>query len=149
HEASRLTVRRPQNTEQAQYSLPFAVAALLVHGRLGPAELSGAALAQPQVLDLAERVELVEDAAFCARYPAERVSRVEIETTAGERLDSGEVKPDWDVTDPPTDDDLRQKFRWLAAVRLPEARAAALEDAAWRCDSLPDAGQINRLLADN
>lgn len=146
HEASRLTVRRPKNTEEAQYSLPFAVAAVLVHGRLGPAELSGAALAHSQVLNLAERVELVEDAAFNARYPAERVSRVEFETTAGKRLDSGEVKPDWDVTDPPTDDDLRQKFRWLAAGCLPEARAVALEEAAWHCDSLPDAGQINRLL---
>ncbi len=148
HEASRLTVRRPQNTEEAQYSLPFAVAAVLVHGRLGPDELNGTALENPQVLSLAERVELVEADAFNARYPAERVSRVEIETDTGEWFDSGEVKPDWDVTAPPTDVALREKFRWVAGTMLPEARVATLEKCVWRCAKLDNAEQINALLAD-
>jgi 2-methylcitrate dehydratase PrpD len=147
-EASRLTVRHPQTTEEAQYSLPFAVAAVLVHGHLGPDELSGSALSQPQVLALADRVELIEDDAFSARYPAERVSRVEIETLPGERFDSGEVKPEWDVTAPPTDEELGRKFRWLVADRLPASRAAALEARAWHVDQLADAEELNELLAD-
>ncbi|MBA3528473.1 MAG: MmgE/PrpD family protein, partial [Propionibacteriaceae bacterium] len=41
HQATRLASRRPETTEEAQYSLPFPVAAALAHGRLGFAELNG------------------------------------------------------------------------------------------------------------
>ena len=40
HEASRLAMRYPKLTDEAQYSLPFPVAAALVHGRLFFEELS-------------------------------------------------------------------------------------------------------------
>jgi len=39
HEACRLATRAPIDTEQAQYSLPFPVAAALVFGKIGPAEI--------------------------------------------------------------------------------------------------------------
>lgn len=94
HEATRLACRRPQNTEQAQYSLPFPVAAALVHHRLGPA------LADPQILNLVDRVALIEDSAFNARFPAECLSRVVIETTDGTILDSGEAQAAWDASSP-------------------------------------------------
>lgn len=138
HEATRLASRRPDSTEAAQYSLPFPVAAALVHGVLGPDQLSGPGLADPRVLRLAEAVTLVEAPEYNARFPAERLARVVIETTAGARLESGERRPRWDVSAPPTDDDLLAKFRWLARTRLPEARAAALEQALWRCEDLAE-----------
>jgi len=59
-EATRLAVRSPGSTDAAQYSLPFPVAALLVRGRLGPAEVEGAALRYRDILSLAGRIELVE-----------------------------------------------------------------------------------------
>ncbi len=71
HEATRLANPHPETTEDAQYSLPFPVAAALVHRQLGPAELSGQELHNPLVLRLAERVELVEDPSYSARFPAE------------------------------------------------------------------------------
>jgi 2-methylcitrate dehydratase PrpD len=146
HEATRLTGRRPADTEQAQYSLPFALAAALVHGQLGASELSGPALHDTRVLMLAERVELVEDAAFNARFPAERLCRLAITTASGACYQSGETRPRWDTSDPPSDDALREKFRWLASF-LPHSRAAALETAAWHCAELPDARELSRLLA--
>jgi len=70
HEAVRLNCRSPQSTEEAQYSLPFPLAAAFVHGRLGVSELTGNALKDPVVLQLCERVEMVEDASFNQRFPA-------------------------------------------------------------------------------
>ncbi len=147
HEAVCLDTRRPANTEEAQYSLPYPVAAALLHGQLGPDQVSGAALQDPRVLQLADALELVEDPAYSARFPGERLARVVIETTAGAVLDSGEVRPRWDVSAPPDDAQLLEKFRWLARPRLTAERAAALETAAWHSPDLPDARALVDLLA--
>src|SRR5215208_2468093 len=141
-EAASLACRQPRSTEEAQYSLPFAVAAALIYGRLGPEELHGDALGDRLVVDLANRVESVEEPAFNARFPAERLSRVRIETTDGGTHDSGEVEARWEASSPPTDAELREKFRWLAHSHLTGERTAALEDATWRCSELPDAASL-------
>ncbi len=144
HEAVRLNCRSPHSTEEAQYSLPFPLAAALVHGRLGVAELSGPALKDPVVLQLCERVAMTEDAEFNQRFPARRLARVEIETEDGTVFDSGEFEPDWEASSPPTDLQLREKFRRLAGEQLAEERAAELEDIVWRCEALHD---IKRLIS--
>lgn len=146
HEATRLAGRHPQTTEEAQYSLPFPLAAALVHGRLGAAELSGSALNDPLILNLADRIELLEEPAFNARFPTERIARVQIETTDGLIFDSGEVQPAWDSTAPPTDEELTEKFRWLAQSNLSEARAVALEKTIWQCAELADLTSLIDLL---
>lgn len=147
HEAVCLDWVKPTNTEEAQYSVPFPVASALMDGQLGPAQLSGAALHNPSVLNLAERVELIEDPALSARYPAERVARVEIETLDGRTFDSGEVMPRWDSPASITEADVREKFRWLAHTALPTARATELENLLWNCETLPDVTPLAILLA--
>jgi len=144
HEAVRLNCRSPQSTEEAQYSLPYPLAAVLVHGRLGVSELSGTALQDPVVLQLCDRVELIEDATFNQRFPAKRFAQVEIETEDGNLFDSGEVEPNWEASNPPSDLELREKFRRLSREQLPDERAAELEQLLWRCEKLPD---IIRLLS--
>jgi 2-methylcitrate dehydratase PrpD len=147
HEASRLAVHRPETTEEAQYSLPFPVAAALVHGQLGPDELTGPGLQDLRVLELAGRVVLVADPDYSRRFPLERLARVRIETNQGKTFDSGEAKALWDGVPQPTDEELRRKFRWLVRGRLPLDRADTLEAAAWDAADLPDAGILLDLLA--
>jgi 2-methylcitrate dehydratase PrpD len=147
HQAARLTCRRPATTEEAQYSLPFPVAAALVHGRLGLSELTGAGLRDPGVLRLAERVELVDDPEMSARFPAERVARVCIETATGAVLDSGQVEAPWGELAPPTDAELIAKFRWLAGESMPATRADELLDIIWNCADLSDIGRLSAKLA--
>lgn len=147
HEATRLAARRPQTTEEAQYSLPFPVAAAIVRHRLGPAELTGSALRDPSILDLAERIELIEEQPFNAAFPARRLARIEIETTSGDIFDSGEVEARWETDSPPSEAELREKFRWLAASALPQKQANLLEQTIWEAADLPDAVHLVRLLA--
>jgi 2-methylcitrate dehydratase PrpD len=147
HEAIRLAVCRPETTEEAQYSLPFPVAAALLHDRLGPAELSGAALRDPRVLALSERIELLEEPEFNAPFPEKRLARLIIEDTGGNSFDSGIVEASWGEDDPPSDAELREKYRWLAGRQLPEARSAELESLIWGCSDLPDATVLSRQLA--
>lgn len=147
HEAIRLAKRRPQNTEEAQYSLPYPVAAAVVFGRLGPAELEGAALENEIVLQLADRIELVEEPAYNDRFPANRFARVQIDTVDGSRFDSGPVEATWSAEDPPTDNELSEKFRWLAGTSLSPTRVSDLEKTIWRSDELDNAAEIQDLLS--
>ena len=147
HQATRLASRHPETTEEAQYSLPFPVASALVHGQLGLAQLSGAGLRDPDVLRLADQIDLVDDPALSARFPAERIARVRIETTAGVVHESNETVAPWDAAAPPTDDELIDKFRWLAAESVSTARATELLDVIWNCADLSDARRLIELLA--
>jgi 2-methylcitrate dehydratase PrpD len=146
HEAVRLNCRSPHSTEQAQYSLPFALAAALVHGRLGVAELTGAALKDPVVLQISQRVEMTENVEFNRRFPAQRLARVEIVTEDGSGFDSGDCEADWEAGRPPSDQKLREKFHRLAGGQLPVDRTAELENILWHCDKLPDLGELLPLL---
>ncbi len=139
HEAVRLSCRHPQSTEEAQYSLPFPLAAALVRGHLGVHELSEPALSDPFVKKLAGRIELIDDNRFSARFPAQRCARVIIETQDDNRHDSGEAEARWDSVDPPSDRELTEKFRRLVQDVLPADRAEELEKLIRQCSDLPDA----------
>jgi 2-methylcitrate dehydratase PrpD len=147
HEATRLTIQHPQNTEEAQYSLPFPVAAALVHDQVGPQQVSGPGLADPQVHALAERVTLLEEPAFSARFPAERLCRVVIDTTDDQRYESPVVEAPWSHAHPPSDQQLEDKFACLAADYLTVDRITMLAETLWRCATLRSATSLNDLLA--
>ena len=147
HEAYRLAMRAPQKSDEAQYSLPFPLAGALVHGRLGLEELSGDALRHPDVLRLSNLVELIDDDAFNARFPADRLSRVIIDTKDGANYDSGETRAWWDLTTPPSDEELLAKFRDLTGRYLPAGRGEALEEMIWHIEQMPSVQPLAQLLA--
>jgi 2-methylcitrate dehydratase PrpD len=148
HEAVRLAGRHPQNTEEAQYSVCYSVAAALVHGRLGIPELSGEALQDPLVLRLSDSIELIEHDGYNAHFPVNRYARIEVEMEEGSVYDSGPVESIWGSDNPPTDQELKAKFRWLTAGLRPESRITELEEAIWGCAELANGDEINRLLID-
>lgn len=129
HEATRLSASRPRNTEEAQYSLPFPVAAALARGRIGPEEISGDGLSDPEILRLAALVEMVEDQRFNALFPAERWARVEIVTRDGRRLESAPMTAHGDASDPLSEAEIDAKFDALTASagRSPAPLRAAIK----------------------
>jgi len=147
HEAVCLAMRRPANSQEAQYSLPFPVAAALVYNKLGAAELSGDALTNRLVLQLADRVEPVEDEVYNGRFPAQRFARAQVVLNDGTILQSGEHQPGWDADAPPTDGELLHKFRWLAGEVLEAERVAALETAVWQLPAQPSVNNLANLMA--
>lgn len=146
HNAVRLNMRRPQDSDQAQYSLPFPVAAALVYGKLGGSELTGAVLHDPTVLALVDKVVLREDETFNAQFPARRFAQVTITTIAGDCYASAATEARWNAADPPSDDELLTKFRWLAAETVSAQTALALEDALWHCAEVSDLAYLTALL---
>jgi len=126
HEATRLPVRRPRNTEEAQYSLAFPLAAALARGRVGAAEVLDD-LDDPHILALSERVRLVEAPELSARFPAERLARVTLSMADGRELASLESAAPGDPEAPLGTDQVRDKFRALAEPVLGAARAGIID----------------------
>ena len=129
--------RRIESVLDAQMSVAWSVACLLVRGRLTLAEVEAPALRDPTVRDVMDRIELVVD----ADAHGERQT-VEIETRDGRRLRARVETPrgHWDA--PLSDAELREKFLGLATPAV-GARAGAVADAVERLD---DAASLKHLV---
>ena len=143
HEAVRLDQHRPATTEEAQYSLPFPVAAAIMRGRLAPTDVSGDALSDPAILAMSGRIRLVEAADLNARFPAERFARVRFTLTDGRVLASDTLPARGDAERPLTDQEIIDKFHELADAPLGRDTADRLLDA---IETLPGQDDVTPLL---
>lgn len=138
--ATHLRVTAPATTEQAQFSLPWAVACALAYGTVSPEHVLESGLKNPLCRELAARVEMVVDTDLERSFPARALARVEVESVDGRRVTSPVVGAPGDPDTVLSDEALEEKFHHLAdpvvgptladeiihAVhRLPEARDMA------------------------
>ena len=145
----------PVTTDDAQYSLPYGVAAALVFDRVGAAEVGAGAVADPRVAPLLAAIELAEDAEFSARFPAERWARLRITLADGRTLVSEPARARGNPENPLSDAELLDKYRALATPVLGPERTARIEsivdslvtDAAalpWLRDALLESPEVGR-----
>ncbi len=130
--------RSPATAIDAKFSIPYTVAQALVHGEVGLDAFESAALADPAVLEMANKVryEIDPDDSPGAATRA----RLMITTTDGARHEVAAVAPGG-IDDPLTDESLVSKFRAnarLAAVPLSEATIAAVVSAVSFIERSPD-----------
>lgn len=126
--AAALYAGMPDTTSKAQYSLPFAVATMIVHGRIGLEHISGAGLQDPAVAAMLKHIEVKESPRHSARFPQGRWADVRIETTDGRVLDSGDVHARGGPEAPFAPDDIVAKYMEFASPVLGEVRASAIRD---------------------
>lgn len=118
----------PATTSQAQYSLAFALAALLVNGRIGPGEITGAGLRDERVADVHARIRVREEPRHSARFPSGRWSDVTVRLRDGRVLHSGDVNARGGPEAPMSLEEIRDKLHAMAHGVLPEQRISALWD---------------------
>lgn len=75
---SGLTSFEPQNSYEAQYSIPFTSSVALLYGQVGPAEMSEENLKNEKILHLAEKVQVVVNNEMENAFPKQTISQVEI-----------------------------------------------------------------------
>lgn len=124
-ESAALFPGMPATTSQAQYSLPFALATMLVHGRIGPDEITGAGLSDPQVAALLPRISVHEAVRHSERFPEGRWSDVTVELKDSRRLASGDVNARGGSEAPMDMHEVEAKFHIMASA-LPEPRRRAI-----------------------
>jgi 2-methylcitrate dehydratase PrpD len=125
-EAARLFAVMPATTSQAQYSLPFALAVMLVHGRIGPQHITGDGLKDSSVAVLLPRIHVTADPRHSTRFPAARWSDITVTLSDGRRLASGDIHARGGPEAPMDMAEIEAKFHTLTALTLPQHRRNAL-----------------------
>jgi 2-methylcitrate dehydratase PrpD len=153
HEGWRLSQRYPESTEEAQFSIKWPLATLLLDGKIGPDQVLEHRFDDERVTELVEKIEIVEDAEINRMYQlswkgvdspdARFTSRVEIILKDGRVLDSGLADRDsiqWDEAS------LEDKFHWVTGYVLDGAKREQLVSMVWEFDSLANVKELTRLL---
>ncbi len=131
-ESSRLFAGMPASTSEAQYSLAFSVATMLVKGRISPMDVQGVALADPVVGSLLGKIKVEEVERHSARFPEGRWSDVRITLKDGRSLNSGDVNARGGPEEPMSLHEVKEKFHVMAEPGLNSDRADALWSACLR-----------------
>jgi 2-methylcitrate dehydratase PrpD len=128
--------KRPANSYDAQFSIPFIVAAALLRGRFTLAELTPEAIADPQILALADRVEYEIDpgSGFPRYYSGELV----VEMRDGRRLGHREHQNRGCGDRPLSDAEILAKFRDNAGRSVAAERTQDIAEAMLALDKEPD-----------
>jgi len=129
HAATRLATRHPQTTEEAQYSLPFAVASALVHGTITAAVLAAPRNQHPEVTRLSEAMVLTEQPDYEALFPAERHAHIDVVLRSGQRLPGQPTTAKGGPDNPLTNDEILTKFVTLSEEVLDDQRTQSIKDA--------------------
>lgn len=116
----------PDTTSKAQYSLPFAVATMLVHRRMGLEHISGAGLTDPAVAALVARTTSTAEQRHQSRYPAGRWADVDLVLSDGRVLASGDTHARGGPERPFAKSDIVTKFMEFAVPALGRSRAEAI-----------------------
>ena len=115
HESKRLSTASPTTTEEAQYSLPFPVAAVLANKKLTVDEITGNALTDAAVNALSSSIVLQEVQQYNDEFPLRRISDVTITLKDGRVLASGPTEADGDPESPLPNEEIRAKFHTFAS----------------------------------
>ncbi len=126
---------RPVTREDADHSMPYVVAAVLIDRGFSDAVFADERLRDPRILQLIDRIEVKEDAALTRLAPEKLPCRIEIRTRSGERKVAAVDYPRGHHLNPMTDDEVNAKFRGVARRVLPKERVERALDAVWRLDT--------------
>jgi len=117
-EAAALSQELPTNTEEAQYSITWPLAAAAVCGTVGPEQILPPAFESPEIRRIARSIVVTVDEQIQARFPAECLGEVVIHTKNGHQCRSGLMPARGDADKPPTEAEFEEKFAWLVAPVL-------------------------------
>jgi 2-methylcitrate dehydratase PrpD len=129
--------RRPANAYDAQFSIPYLVAASLVRGRFGLAELEPEVLADETILGLCDRVDYEIDPR--STFPRHYTGEVRIALKDGRTLVHREAMNRGCADRPLSNAEIADKFAGNARLSLSARRADAVREAVLGLDAAPDA----------
>ena len=146
HEGKRLNTI-PNNTEEAQYSLPFAVAAALVRGTIGVKEVTQSGLSDPKIRTIAQSIMITETDEFNAPFPEHRIARAILKLKDGRVLTSAPTEAKGDPEDRVSDAVIRSKFYGLTTPVIGQDKASTLENTIQQLTDTGDTKKLFGLLA--
>jgi 2-methylcitrate dehydratase PrpD len=116
----------------ARMSVPFSVAVALKYGAAGISEFSRNALEDPEICELATKVDIRADQQFTDRVPDQRAALLLIEMNDENRFEAKVTYPKGEPENPLTDNELGAKFQVLAEYgAMPQHKIKSVQNAVW------------------
>ena len=126
HEAKRLDNKYPENTEQAQYSLPYPVAVALIFERLSAQEVSEKFFKNKKVIKLTEKILVCESDKYNKAFPRSRYADAVIKLKNGNEFKSKRTEAKGDPENPLLMREIKNKFEDLTFNLLGKDRSERL-----------------------
>jgi 2-methylcitrate dehydratase PrpD len=136
---------RPPNGYAAKFSLPYLLAVVFARGTVTLADFADAAVADERVLALASRITYELDPAI--DYPRQFVGDVHVSLADGRTLEERRDRPRGGPDDPMSGEELAQKFRGNAALRLNREKIDEIAAAVPALATVTDPRELMRALA--
>lgn len=133
----------PETTYQAKFSVQYTSAIALRFGLIGTADFDQERIKDPATAAIMRRVEVEADPELTAMAPARRPARVEVTTRSGQTFSHGVDYRKGDPENPPTLQELEDKFRDLASATLSAAEVEATLETVSALEKVED---VSRLL---
>jgi 2-methylcitrate dehydratase PrpD len=130
----------PKTGLAGKFSTAYVAALALAEGEAGEDMFNDKKVVEPRLVALQKKVRAKVVPAY-----SETEARVSITTKAGKKYSAFVKTPKGDPRNPPTDEELENKFRSLAAFVLPEAKIERLVKAIWSLDKIANIRQLVRL----
>jgi len=136
----------PSDTMEAQYSLPYCAALSLVGDPRDPQAYAPAAIGNPEVRELAQRVELKVDPESDSVYPRQVGSRIQLHLADGRVLEDGTLDPHGSPADPCSDAEVISKFNTLAALSPVPCDVAGIVRGVRQLETLESVRELTALM---
>jgi 2-methylcitrate dehydratase PrpD len=132
----------PATGMEGKFSVYHAAAVALVRGSARPKEFTDAAVRDPQVMALRQRVRVRVEPAI-----HEDEAFLTVTTRSGRTIEKHVRHAVGSRDQPMSNTDLESKFRQLAEEVLPAAQAARVLELAWKVEGLSDTAELARAAA--
>ena len=127
----------PWTKEQGDYNLKYLIAAALLDGQVGPAQLEPARIQAPDAQAMIARIEVRPDAQLTARFPQELSARITVHTKDGRALVKEHLGYEGGLDNPMSWDRTVEKFHWLSEAFADEELRNKIIRAVQQLDSHP------------
>ncbi|MGA9251555.1 MAG: MmgE/PrpD family protein [Roseobacter sp.] len=140
HNATRLAGHAPQTPDEFAYSIAFPVAAMIVRGQLGAAELSPETLRDADILRVSHATTLVDDPHLTRISEGKRWAQVSFTLQNGRTIADEPRTPRGDRDLPLSDAEISEKFHLFTDPVLGDKRASEIEKRCTEFDTLSVSG---------
>jgi 2-methylcitrate dehydratase PrpD len=137
--------RRPEGVVDAQFSIPYTVAATLVNGGLSLEEFTDSKLRNEEILELAARVKLILNPDLDKGPMDVKPQVVEVVTRDGKVLTERIEFPKGNPNNPVSAGELVDSFRGMAAYAAKPLSGAQVDDAISLALSLEETADVSTL----
>nr|WP_282587844.1 MmgE/PrpD family protein [Lichenifustis flavocetrariae] len=122
----------------ARFSVPFAIASLIVHGKPGLENFEQPAVDNPAIQALARRVVVTESPEFTKAFPGRQMVEVTVTPCGGKTWKGRGEHTKGEAERPHSPAELRDKFLALTAGAWTQEQSAGFLDGLLTIDAVPD-----------